>query len=340
MQGLAEVPIMLLTEESGSYRKPALKHHLKYLRRLKELRLARPLISAVLPDLQHFTSLNQLYLDRATDSLPTLADIPMHIKSPAPVSVILGLSATVPRPLYAARPEIHAAVLPVLSSDPLMLEHAESVEIDVAAGGSTLDFSGWPRLTKLVVNLALGADANEVHPSPRLEDLTLGVDDSCTLCGRGRDSLRANWSASSSRGLRRRRIVRLKGDLRGFTSLYVRAPTSFEGETMTNVELLDARYAPLSEPEISKYLGSAPATRLVFLVPSANTDYGAIARAHPALKEFHFGLAERNDRELVENIADTLKGLGRRTTASVSVGNFGVEEFDSDTGYWLAHSIR
>lgn len=123
MQLLVEVPIMLLTEETDSYRKPTLKHHLKYLRRLRALRLAQPLTSAALPDLQHFTRLNQLYLDRGTDSLSTLAEIPRHIKSPAPVSLILGLSATVTRPLYAGRPEIHSASLPVVSSEPLLLEN-------------------------------------------------------------------------------------------------------------------------------------------------------------------------------------------------------------------------
>lgn len=75
-------------------------------------------------------------------------------------------------------------------------------------------------------------------------------------------------------------------------------------------------------------------------VPSSNTDYGAIVRAHPALKELHFSLAERTDRGLVERIAGALKGLGRRTTASVSTGIFEVEEFDSDNGCWLARSMR
>ena len=339
-QELLNVEIMRLTVTEDSYQKVSLKQHHKHLRRLKELRLAAVLPLGYLKDLDLFTGLRLLYLDRGTDTLTTLAEISKHIKAPLPLQVVLGYSAIVPRPLFAERPEIYAASIPVESTTlPLRIELANQLNLKLACREHLLDFLEWPNLETLRVDLDIGAKIVQAIPSPKLRDLTLHFENTCTFFGRTGHLLHGIWSAEHSQFLGMNKIS-LAGNLSGFQELLVLVPTTFHGLPLPSIRSLSVTYAPHTPKQLEIYLSMTPLVQKLHVTLVEGVDYVLIVRNFPSIKEIDFHLLGPESKTLAETTAALLKPLGCKTIASVSGGRFITIEYDSDKGVWEEYCDR
>lgn len=222
-QQLVVVPILALANDPLTLRPQQTKVHPKQLKRLKMLRLARPLTEELASNLSFFSGLNQLYLDGGIDSLEVLSAIGRAWSSKNKLQVIFGYSVNSPQPLFEQLPSIRSVMFEISASQTSQLSDAVYLELFLNPSDVlSQSFASWPNLKQLEIRLEDGAKMVDFQSPPSLSILTADFVGFCSMRTDTESPLAVmKLSAKFDSSLFSPNKIKLEGDVACFTHLQI-----------------------------------------------------------------------------------------------------------------------